>query len=198
MYRGRIIVTVLLAFAALSISSCRKARDLKAFTEADYSLQAVEQVKLNDLDVTERRSLYDFKAEEGDSLMQAFNSNRLRLSGVLQLQVDMLNPEEVRTMQVEELKWQLLVDGKETLEGVVTEPMLLNNGLNTLPVNSSITLSEVDGFQNYEGLSKLTTLLSQNRDVRQHITFRIKPTLDTPLGSIELPDYITVSKPAGS
>lgn len=197
MWRERIIIA-LLALVTLSITSCKKARDLKAFTEADYALHAVENVRLNDLDVTERRSLYDFKAEEGDSLMQAFNNNKLRLSSVLQLQVTMKEPEKVRSMQVEQLKWQLLVDGQETLEGVVTEPMILNNGLNTLPVNSSITLSEVEGFQNYEGLSKLTTLLSQNRDVRQHITVRIRPTVDTPLGSIELPHYITVSKPAGS
>lgn len=198
MWRIRINLLIIALLLLLSGASCKKARDLKAFTEADYALKAVENVKLNDLDVTERRSLYDFKTEEGDSLMQAFNNNQLRLSGVLHLQVSMKEPEEVRTMQVEQLKWQLLVDGKETLEGLVKEPMLLNNGMNTLPVNSSITLSEIEGFQNYEGLSKLTTLLSQNRDVRPFITFRIRPTIDTPLGSFELPDYITVSKPAGS
>lgn len=198
MWGNRINVIVLTAFFALAFTSCKKARDLKAFTEAEYALKAVENVKLNELDVTERKSLYDFKPEEGDSLMQAFNSNKLRLSGLLKLQVLMKEPEEVRTMQVDELKWQLLVNGEETLEGLVSEPMLLKNGLNTLQVNSSVTLSEVEGFPNYEGLSRLTTLLSQNKDLQQHITFRIKPTIDTPLGSVELPNYITVAKPAGS
>lgn len=198
MWGEKINVIALVAFFALAFTSCKKARDLQAFTEADYALKDVKNVKLNELDVTERKSLYDFKPEEGDSLMQAFNSNQLKLSGLLKLQVTMKNPEEVRSMQVDQLKWQLLVDGQKTLEGLVTEPMLLKNGLNTLQVNSSVTLSEIEGFPNYEGLSRLTTLLSQNRDLQQHITFRIKPTIDTPLGAVELPNYITVSKPSGS
>lgn len=192
------IKIITLVFLLLLVNaSCKKARDLQAFTEASYSLKGVENVKLNDLDVTNRKSLYDFKAAEGDSLMQAFNSNQLRLSGVLKLQVDMPEPEEVRSMQVEQLKWQLLVDGEQTLEGIIKEPMMLKNGLNTLPVNSSIILSEVEGFQNYEGFSKLTTLISQNKDLRQSVTLKIKPTINTPVGNVELPDYITVSKPSG-
>lgn len=194
----RRIVIALLVLFAFAFTSCKKARDLRAFTEADYALKAVENVKLNELDVTERKSLYDFKPEEGDSLMQAFNSNQLRLSGLMKLQVLMKEPEQVRTMQIDQLKWQLLVDGEATLEGLVSEPLLLKNGLNTLRINSSVTLSEIEGFPNYEGLSRLTTLLSQNRDLKQHITFRIKPTVGTPLGAVELPNYITVSKPAGS
>jgi hypothetical protein len=196
MWGERTVVITL--FVICAFTSCKKAQDLKAFTEADYALKAVENVKLNDLDVTERKSLYDFKPEEGDSLMQAFNSNKLRLSGILKLQVQMKEPEEMRSMQLDRLKWQLLVDGEKTLEGLVSEPMLLKNGLNTLQVNSSVTLSEIEGFPNYEGLSRLTTLLSHNSDLQKHITFRIKPTVDTPLGAVELPNYITVSKPAGS
>ncbi len=191
--RTFVVVTILIV-----CFSCKKAQDLKAFTEATYKLKTVESVELNGLDVINRKSLYDFRTGEGDSLMQAFNSNQLRLSGVLQLQVDMPELDKVRTMQIVQLKWQLLVDNEATLEGVVTESMLLKNGLNRLPVNSSVNLAEIDGFQNYEGLSKLTTLLAQSRDLRKRVTFRIKPTIDTPVGSFELPDYITVAKPAGS
>lgn len=188
----------MVALLAVFHTSCKKVQDLKAFTEADYKLVAAENVRLNGLDVMNRSSLSDFKVEEGDSLMNALNSNKLQLSAMLQLQVDMPDPEEVRSMQVEELDWQLLVDGKETLEGTVSEPMLLQNGLNKLPVSSSVSLAEVGGFQNYEGLSILTNMLSQHQDVRERITFRIKPTIDTPVGDVELPDFITVSKPSGN
>jgi hypothetical protein len=187
---------VVISLIVFSMLSCRKVQDLKAFTQAQYTLEAAQNMTLNGLDVTNRKSLSDFKAEEGDSLLQALNTNQLRLSGLLWLGIDMPEPEQVRNMKVVKLKWQLLVDGKRTLEGIITKPMLLKNGSNRVPVNSSVTLAEVDGFQNYEGFSKLTTLLSQNRDLRNYVTFRIKPTVDTPVGDIELPDFITISKPS--
>lgn len=42
------------------------------------------------------------------------------------------------------------------------------------------------------------TLLSLRKDLRQRLTFQIKPTVQTPVGKVELPKYITVAKPANS
>lgn len=191
------IYSLLLTVVVLFLG-CKQASDLKAFTEANYRLQEVHDLQLNGVDVMKKRGPGDFTTSEGDSLLASISDNTLRASTTLYLQVEMQEPEEVRQMTITEMKWQLLVDGEETLQGVVREPMHLHDGLNELPIQTSVMMSEAEGVRNYEGLSKLMTLLSQKRDLRQNLTFQIKPTVQTPVGAVELPRYITVSGPRSS
>ncbi|MFD2999594.1 hypothetical protein ACFS7Z_04415 [Pontibacter toksunensis] len=188
----------LLLVVAVLFSGCKQASDLKAFTEANYSLKEVQDLQLNGVDVMKKRGPNDFTTSEGDSLLASISDNTLRASTTLYLQVQMQEPEEVRQMTITEMKWQLLVDGEETLQGVVQEPMYLHQGLNELPIQTSVMMSELEGMRNYEGLSKLMTLLSQKKDLRQNLIFQIKPTVQTPVGEVELPNYITVSGPKNS
>jgi hypothetical protein len=192
---GFAIVVLLLTIVSFS---CKQASDLKAFTEANYKLQGIEDLRLNGVDVTDKRTPFDFRTAEGDSLLSAFTTNNLNATTTLFLEVEMKEPEVTRSMQITNLEWQLLVDGKETLTGTVEEPLDLQNGLNELPVSSTVTLAEVEGLQNYEGFSTLTTLIAKGKDVRDRLVFRIKPTIKTPVGNVTLPDYITVGQPAGS
>lgn len=173
--------SLLLAVAVL-FTACKQASDLKAFTEANYSLEEVQDLQLNGVDVMKKRGPNDFTTSEGDSLLASISDNTLRASTTLYLQVQMQEPEEVRQMTITEMKWQLLVDGEETLQGVVQEPMHLHQGLNELPIQTSVMMSELEGVRNYEGLSKLMTLLSQKKDLRQNLIFQIKPTVQTPVG----------------
>lgn len=191
------IYSLLLTVAVL-FSGCKQASDLKAFTEANYSLKEVQDLQLNGVDVMKKRGPKDFTTSEGDSLLASISDNTLRASTTLYLQVQMQEAEEVRQMTITEMKWQLLVDGEETLQGVVQEPMHLHEGLNELPIQTSVMMSELEGVRNYEGLSKLMTLLSQKKDLRQNLIFQIKPTVQTPVGEVELPNYITVSGPKSS
>lgn len=192
------ITTWLAIVVLLATFSCKQASDLKAFTEANYKLQGIEDLRLNGVDVTDKRTPFDFRTAEGDSLLSAFTTNNLSATTTLFLEVEMQDPEVARSMQITNLEWQLLVDGKETLTGNVDEPLNLQDGLNELPVVSTVTLAELEGLQNYEGFSTLTTLIAKGRDVRDRLVFRIKPTIKTPVGNVTLPDYITVGQPAGS
>ena len=197
MKKHSLVYNTLLAVVVL-LAGCKQVSDLKAFTDAKYSLQEVQDLQLNGVDVMKKRGPNDFTTSEGDSLLASISDNTLRASTTLYLQVQMQEPEEVRQMTITEMKWQLLVDGEETLQGVVQEPMYLHDGLNELPIQTSVMMAETEGMRNYEGLSKLMTLLSQKKDLRQNLTFQIKPTVQTPVGKVELPRYITVSAPRSS
>ncbi len=185
----------------LTLSGCKQAdelKTLKAVSEAKYELKGVEEVKLNGVDVMDKKGPNDFTPREGDSLLESMSDNTLQTSSVLQLNVQLPSPEEVRSLTVTQLEWQLLVDGKETLNGVVDEPMELKQGLNTIPISTPILMAEVEGIRNYEGISKIMTLMGQRQDLRKSITLQIKPTVQTPVGEVELPNYITVAKPGNS
>ncbi|QCR25041.1 hypothetical protein C1N53_11860 [Pontibacter sp. SGAir0037] len=178
---------------------CRQAQDIKAFTEATYRLESVEDVQLNGVDMEQRlQTGQRLTATERDSLLLTLTTDRLRLSARLSLHVALQEPGEDRSLTVTSLRWLLQVDGDDALTGIVEETMVLQEGLNTIPINTPVLLTQEEGQPNYAGLNRLITLIAQQGDIRQNITFKIKPTVKTPVGNIEAPNYITVSKPAGS
>ncbi|MHC2992888.1 hypothetical protein OB13_15360 [Pontibacter sp. HJ8] len=196
----KIIRIKLLLLVAVAGFSCRQAQDIKAFTEATYSLQGVSDIKLNGIDVEERiQARRGFSLQEQDSLLTAVTSNSLQVSSTLALHVALQDQAEgERNLTITKLKWLLLVDGDEALTGTIEETLVLQEGLNLLPIETPVGLAEADSQPSYTGLSRLITLLGQRSDIRQHVTLKIKPTIQTPVGNIESPTFITVTKPAAA
>ncbi|WP_234986390.1 hypothetical protein [Pontibacter lucknowensis] len=189
----------LLLMLAMVIYSCKQAQDIKAFTEAKYSLQSVRDIKLNGIDVEQRiQERRGFSHEERDSLLATVTSNSLEFSSTLALHVTLQeHSEEARHLTITRMKWLLEVDGEEALTGVIEETMELQEGLNLLPIATPVGLVSDGDLPNYTGLSRLITLLGQRTDIREHVTLKIKPTIKTPVGNVESPAYITVTKPTG-
>ncbi|PKV76210.1 hypothetical protein [Pontibacter ramchanderi] len=179
--------------------SCKQAQDIKAFTEARYSLQNVRDVKLNGMDIEQRiQERRGFSNEERDSLLAAVTSHTLEVSATLALHVTLQEKsEEERNLTITRMKWLLEVDGEDALTGTIDETMVLQEGMNSLPIATPVGLANDGNLPNYTGLSRLITLLGKKVDIRQHVTLKIKPTIKTPVGNVESPAYITVSKPTG-
>ncbi|MFD2245507.1 hypothetical protein [Pontibacter ruber] len=192
-----IIAYGLLLLLVLATFSCKQAQDIKAFTEAKYSLQGVSDVKVNDIDVEERlQAQQGLSFGERDSLLAAVTSNSLQVSSTLALHVELQDSVEDRSLTVTKLEWLLLVDEEEALTGTINETIVLQEGLNTIPIKTPVGIAVSENQQNYAGLNRLISLVSKKSDIRQHITLKIKPTIQTPVGAIESPRFITVSKPA--
>lgn len=189
----------MLLVLALAGFSCKQAQDIKAFTEARYSLQSVSDIKLNGIDVEQRiQERKGFSHEERDSLLTAVTSNALNVSSTLALHVSLQeHNEEERQLTITRMKWLLEVDGEDALTGTIEETMVLHDGLNLLPIATPVGLAADGDLPNFTGLSRLITLLGQQVDIRERVTLKIKPTIKTPVGNVESPAYITVSKPAG-
>ncbi len=192
-----VLQPLLLINLCLCFSQCQQTQDIKAFTEADYRLLGVEQARLNNIDLQERaESGQRLSAEERDALLAAVSANNLPLEATLLLQVSLREATGEQRLTVTQMKWLVLVDGEEAFTGTVHETMVLHDGENQIPVKTQVQLSEVNGLPNYEGLSRVINLISSGGDIRQAITFQIKPTIKTPLGNIESPQFISVSKPS--
>jgi hypothetical protein len=178
------------------LSSCNQVQDIKAFTEASYRLQGVEDVRLNGVDIHERLVTQQHITQtERDSLLLVLTTDRLRLNATLGLHVALQDASEERSLTVTKLQWLLQVNGEDALTGTVDTTMILREGLNTIPVETPVLLTQDNGQPNYAGLSRLVNLIAQGGDIKQSITFEIKPTIKTPVGNIESPNFITVSKP---
>jgi len=182
---------LVLALLLLSLA-CKTKDDLQAFKEAEYELKGIDEVRVNGVSLLEKKKPQDFSFNEAALLFAAFADNKINATSTLGLHVALGEDHQKRTMTVTQLKWQLLLDGEQTLSGLVSEPVELHHGLNTITVKSPITFSEAQGGTSLNNLLRIATLLNQKDSHRPKVTLEIKPTLLTSVGPFELPAYISI------
>ena len=183
----------LLLCIALFAFSCGTKSDVDAFKEAKYSLSGINEVKLNGVNVLNKKRPEDFSFSEAALLISAFSDNNLSAYSSLGLNVELDEANQDRSMTVTRLKWQLLLDGKQTLSGIVDEPVELRHGLNTINVRTPIQIVEENGKPGLNNLLRLVTMLSENNgSTKPDVVLQIKPTIQTSVGAIEVPAFINV------
>lgn len=182
------LVLALLVFSF----ACKTKNDVEAFKEAEYSLKSVDRVEVNGVNLLAKKNPQDFSFGEATRLFSAFSENKLNAISTLGLNVQLGEGQEERTMTVTQLKWQLLVDDHQAMSGLVSEPVELKNGLNTITLSSPLRLAEENGRPNLNNLLQLATLLNQDKTARPKVTLQIKPTILTSVGPFELPSYISI------
>ncbi|PRY07369.1 hypothetical protein CLV24_12318 [Pontibacter ummariensis] len=184
---------LLLALLVFSFA-CKTKEDIDVFKEAEYSLKSIDKVEINGVDLLKKKSPQDFSFSDAALLFSAFSENKLSATSTLNLQVDLGEGNEDRTMTVSQLKWQLLLADQQTLSGVVAEPVELKDGLNTITVSSPLKFAEENGKPDLNKLLRLATLLQQDEAKRPKVTLQIKPTILTSVGPFELPSYINIKE----
>lgn len=173
--------------------ACKTKNDVEAFKEAKYDLQSIDQMEVNGVDLLKKKRPQDFSFNDAATLYTAFSQNALSAVSTIGLQVELPEGSQERTMTVTQLKWQLLVDDKHTLDGLVSEPVELKNGLNTITISSPLTFATDGGNQpDLNNLLRLATLLNKDSADRPKITLQIKPTIQTSVGPFELPAFIKI------
>jgi hypothetical protein len=182
---------LVLALVVLSFS-CKTKSDVEAFSKAEYSLKSVDRVEVNGVDLLKKKNPQDFSFNDAARLFSAFSDNNLNATSTLGLNVALGEGQEDRTMTVTQLKWQLLVDNRQAMSGLVNEPVELKNGLNTITINSPVKLAEENGSPSLNNLLQLATLLNKNDTDRPKVTLQIKPTILTSVGPFELPSFINI------
>lgn len=178
----------------LFILGCSTKSDVDAFKEAKYDLAGIDAVNLNGVSLLNKSDISDFSFSEAAQLFSAVSKNNLAATSTLGLQVTLPEGSKDRTMTVQQLKWQLLVDGKQAVSGLVNEPVELKDGLNTITVSSLVKLAEDKGRVDINQLLQLASLLNQHGGDKPAVSLQIKPTIQTSIGPLELPAYITVTK----
>ncbi len=175
--------------------SCKTKDDLQAFKEAKYSLAGINEVKLNGINLLEKKRPEDFSFSEAAILFTAFSENELSASSNLGLNVELGEGSEESSMTVTQLKWQLLMDGKHVLNGIVNEPVELHHGLNTISVRTPVTFAAENGKPSLNSLLRLVSVVSeQDKAKRPNLTLQIKPTIQTSVGPFELPAFINIKQ----
>ena len=192
--RTTIVAIALGLLLPLFMLSCSTKSDVDAFKEADYSLVGIEALKLNGVSLLNKADINDFSFSDATLLFSAISQNKLAATSTLGLRITLPEGSKDRTMTVQQLKWQLLVDGQQAVSGLVSQPVELKEGVNTITVSSPVKLTGNEGSVDINQLLQLAMLLNQKGENKPAVSLQIKPTIQTSIGPFELPAYISVTK----
>jgi hypothetical protein len=192
------IVYILILVLLAGIYSCSGVTD--AVTNAQklqWKLGSVSNMRVSGVDITKVSSLSQINAMDLLKITNDFASGKLPATFTLNLLAK--NPEKSGGTQnssdvIRSVKWRLLVDNKETINGNVSGPITIPGvgQTSTIPVAMSLDLLQV--FQN-EGMQNLIGLalgMGGSQGSAARLSLKIQPTIDTFLGSITYPGEITV------
>jgi hypothetical protein len=190
----KLFVSFIIALTVASLLvSCKSLGDLALFTKAEYRLAGLSNFTVAGINVMQKRRVEDFGLTDGISLLSAFTQKKFTTAFTLALEAK--TPENTSgSLLIKKLQWILVIDGKETINGLITQPIQLKNGVNTIPIVISLNLMEFFTDRNYDGLLQLALKLAGQQSNLQSITLRLKPTVATSVGDYEYPDYLDVTQ----
>jgi len=184
-------VGALLLVTLTVAQGCQTLRELAALRFVDFSIDGVTDARLAGVQIQRLRSHQDLTATDVARIARAVASRELPLE--FRLHVGARNPEENGVQaRLLRMDWTLLVEDRETINGVLEENFVIPPGAVTdIPLN--IELDLVDFFDgNLEDLVDLALSIAGAGGEAKNVKLRARPTVDTPIGPIEYPQPITI------
>ncbi|NNM33114.1 MAG: hypothetical protein HKO53_08610 [Gemmatimonadetes bacterium] len=184
-------VTVGAVLLSLTTSSCSTLQQLVALRHVDFSLDGVAEARLVGIDLVRTGSYSDLTLVDVGRVANALATRDLPLDLRLALSGENPpdNPAEARLVRMD---WTLLLDGRETVSGVVDDPVAFPPGTRSdFHVDVNLDLGEFfDGT--VRELLDLAIAVAGGEGDGTEVALRVLPTVDTALGPIRYPEPITL------
>lgn len=175
----------------LTVCACAALQQLAALRQVAFELAGVHDGRLAGVALNRIAAYEDLTAAEVGRLALAMARNDLPLEFRIDVRAE--NPAANRaTATMVRLAWVLLLDDKETINGVLDTTYALPPGQPVvIPLQMKLNLRQFfDGPA--ESLVNLAAGLAGLRADPARIALRAVPTIDTPLGPIAYPSPITI------
>ena len=189
---------LLFAFvSALVISGCSGITDtITNAQRLQWKLGSVSGMNVSGVDVSNVSSFSSINPLDLVKLTSAVGTGKLPVNFTLNLLAK--NPEgeggsKNSSDLIKSVDWRLLIDNKETINGVVSGPITVPGVGQTSTIPVAISLDILQFFQN-EGLQSLAGMLlgiGGKSGSPARLSLKIRPTIDTFIGPIT-PGEITV------
>ena len=182
---------IALAVVAAAAAGCATLRQVTALRKVDFSLAGVQDGRLAGVDLRRIANYSDLSALEVGRIALAFTRRDVPLEFRVMIRAD--NPADNRTAAtVVRLAWTLLLDDKETINGVLDTTVTMPPGQTAyIPLPMRVNLREFfDGPA--QSLVDLAASVAGLRSQPTKIAVRAVPTINTPLGPITYPGAITI------
>jgi len=191
--RARWRVWLVLGVVGMVGLGCATLQQLAALRQVRFDFNGVSGARLAGIDLGRIRSYSDFTPTDLIKLTAAVTRRNLPFEFTVDVGAE--NPaENTVTARMIRLQWTLFLQDKETINGVVDQPVSLPPGSPAvIPV-----VMRLDLFQFFDGPAQSMFDLARAAlsDDADPTTIRLSavPTVDTPLGPIDYPSPITIAR----
>lgn len=185
----KLLPTLLLG---LTLAGCATLQQVLALRNVIFSIAGVSGGSLAGVPLSRIASVRDLTAGDAARLALAIGRGTAPLDFVVDVQAS--NPESNGTAAtMMRLDWMLLLDGKETIRGVLDSSYTLPAGQPvTIPVRMQLDLKQFFDTGYDDILNLALGLVGASNDPTR-ITLELLPQVDTPLGPMSWPTPIRVS-----
>lgn len=198
----KVILGFAVAFILSFFVSCSAIKDISSMItnlqKCQFKLEDVQNFKVAGINISKISSIKDINLLEGAKLLQTFQSKKLPAS--FTLNVAAINPNDgtkgttKSNVTLKSLDWKLLIDGVQTIAGVVNTPIEIpgNNQKTIIPLEMNLDLFEFFGNKGYENLINLALSIGGVNGSASKLTLNAKPTISTPFGNMTYPGEIQI------
>lgn len=175
----------------VGVSACATLQQFAALRQVDFSIAEVGAGELTGIDLERVASASDLRPLDGARLAAALADGELPLA--FTIDVEAANPADNNvTARMTRLAWTLLLDDRETVEGVVDRAVELPPGQPQI-VPVIVRLDLLEFFEgNAADLLDLALRAAGAERETASVKLRAEPTVETPLGPISYPATITI------
>ena len=190
---------VFLIFLITAIfAGCSVLQTVQNVSRLKYRIYSAADYRAAGVILGNKKSLKDFSPIEILKLTAGITKGSLPLTFVLN--VEAKNPNDgaggfPRTdLSIQSFPWRLFLNGKETVKGNITEPVLVPGKGETvlIPINIEFDIAKSFKDKSFEDIVLLLLQIGGVKGSTSNLKLLARPVLGTPFGNLAYPDEITI------
>lgn len=194
--RPTLVVVILLLTSCASIRDMANA--LMSLKDMQFRIVRVENMRVAGVDVSRMSNLSNLSPGDAYNLLQAYHTKKLRTSFLVY--VEARNPNDSSggakpaDLKLKELPWQLYIDDRPTISGVVRNDIVIPGGQTSapFPLQIEVDLSQVINDRGYEEIMGLALSIGGLNAEPTKLMVEATPTVSTPYGIVKSPRPIRI------
>jgi len=190
-------IILAISLLVLFVSSCSVYNSIMNISKLQYKLGSVNNFRVGNTLISDKSKLSDFNAIDVVKLTSQVLSGDFPVSFVVNVLAKNPNKTTVSNssdITLKEFPWTLYIDGKETISGNISNPVLVPSVKNSVVIPLEMKLDMLDFFKG-EGLQSIMNLaltLGGQKGSTSKIKIVAEPTIGTPLGNMTYPSPLTI------
>lgn len=194
----KFIVLVMLITLAISGIQCSVYETITNLSRLEFKVGTVSGFEISGVQLSGKSKLGDFSAIDLLKLSSSFAGGSLPASFVLN--VDAKNPNDGEDgykktdATIQNLKWRLFLDDKETITGDLDQPVTVpgTGEVTVIPLRINIDLMKFFKDKGYDSIINLALALGGSKGSSSKITLYATPTVSSLFGNITYPGELKI------
>ena len=178
------------SLTAVILAGCAGASQLVSFAKCDFDFVNVDNVRVADINFSQKKKYSDFSIVDAAKLVKAFTNKAFNLD--LTVNVKTKNP-NTRKAAIGGFDYILWIDDVKTLSGTMNQEFEIDPGQTiTMPMNFTIDLLEVLKGESRDKILNFGCGLATNNADASRVKLSLKPYFKNGTQISKFPTYITI------